>query len=78
MKNEHYFPKQTRLEGHSRRRKWHVGRVRNVDSMMHFRDHKNLDITGLSSAKWKRNVREASSDQITKNFICCAKEIRSH
>lgn len=55
-----------------------MGRVRNVDSMMHFRDHKNLDITGLSSAKWKNNVREASSDQITKNFICYAKEIRSH
>lgn len=56
-----------------------MGRVRNVDSMMHFRGHKNLDITGLSSAKWKRNVREASSDHIkcsahqaeTKNYLLC-------
>lgn len=65
------------MEGHSRQRKQHVGRVKSVDSMMHFRDHKDLDIAGLTSARWKRNVREASRDRITKNFAAPSRSDRT-
>lgn len=53
-------------------------KVRSVDSMMHFKDHKNLGNAGPSSARSKRNKTRGGKKGPEHKELGCAEEFRSH